>query len=187
MTLRYAVTGVMNNAGFTSANRVFVPTNAFDVDTAILSTSMPGFTEWSGLYRRYRTRASRIKVDFMNLETTSLVIGVLPIAGNPGANHSAAITISEISQPVTKTKPLGPNQGFNVATARHSMTTAAIGGGADMNTADDYSSLVTAGPLLNWYWDVFCYTGGVVLANGVLINVLVDLDIEFFDVASPAV
>lgn len=60
-----------------------------------------------------------------------------------------------------------------------------MGGAADYNIADDYSSAVSAGPILNWYWDVFAYTGGTVLVNGLLIHVNVDVDIEFFDVASP--
>lgn len=164
---------------------MFTPTNAYDIDTALGSTSMPGFSEWSLMYRRYRVRASRVKAEFMNNETASCVVGVMPISANPGANHLASTTISVISQPITRTKACGPATGAGKATVVHKMTTAQMSGAADLNIADDYSSPVGAGPILNWYWDVFAYTGGTVLTNGLLVHINVDVDVEFFDVASP--
>lgn len=176
----------MNNAGFTSANRVFTPSNAFDVDTSLASTTMPGFNEWSGLYRRYRTRASRITVDYMNNETFNFIVGVLPMTTNPGQNALASVITPLIAQPVTATKPLGSVNGLSACRIGMSMTTAKIAGVADKDIADDYSSAVSGAPLLNWYWNVFSYTGGGVQVSGMLIHVNVDIDLEFFDVAQPS-
>jgi len=185
VTLRYSVTGTVNNAGFTTANRVFVPTNAFDVDTSLGSTTMPGFNEWAGLYRRYRTRASSIQVDFVNQETIPLICAICPLSANPTQNHSATVTTQLIAQPICKVKPIGSLNGNSITTIRMHKTTAQMAGAADLNIADDYASAVTGAPLLNWYWDVILYAGGGILANGALVHISVDIELEFFDVGAP--
>jgi len=184
-TLRYSVTGTINNVGNTTCSARYRPTNAFDVDPLVASTAMPGFAEWALLYRRYRTHSSRIKVEFMNAEAFPMVVAIIPTTTDPGSNQSGSTTIALLAQPVCRSAPIGAITGNAIRSITHTMATSVIGGVSDDNTADDYSSSVLAGPLLNWYWDVFTNSGSNILANGILVHVSVDVNIEFFSLNSP--
>jgi hypothetical protein len=65
------------------------------------------------------------------------------------------------------------------------MSTQRMAGVTDANTADDYSAVVSAAPLLNWYWDVMLFSQSI-LVNGVFVHITIDVDIEFFSIAPPA-
>lgn len=183
-SLRYTSIGTINNVGTTAASNRYRPTNAFDVDPLLASTAMPGFAEYALLYTRYRVTSSKIMVDFMNLESFPLIVAILPVQTDPGSNHLASVTTRFLGQPVCHSKPVGAITGLSVAQLGHQTSTAKIAGVSDLNTADDYSSGVGAGPLLNWYWDVMILSNSV-LASGVFVHVTVDVQIEFFSLAQP--
>jgi hypothetical protein len=185
--LRYSTLTQMNNAGFTTTNLRFNPTYAYDINPTIGSTAAPGFNELAGMYRYYRVRASRIKVNFANNEAFNGLVAVLPVNFDPTQNHSVAITTSYLSQPVCRTKPVGPLTGQSRATITHEASTSQFGGAADYDIADDYSASTTGtAPINSWFWDVIFTPGTSTLVSGIFVHVNIDIDIEFFEIGAPA-
>ena len=88
-TLKYNTSGILNNAGVVFANVRLKPTDAYDVDPTLGSTSMPGFTELAAIYRYYRVRACLFKADFSNRESFPLMAYVALVNQDPGQNSSA--------------------------------------------------------------------------------------------------
>jgi len=146
---------------------------------------MPGFAEYALLYRRYRVHSSRINVQFMNSEAFPLIVAIIPVTDDPGSNHAGSVTTRFLSQPVCRSKPLGAITGASTTAITMYMTTQMMAGVTDANTADDYSSAVSAGPLLNWFWDIMLFSQSI-LVNGVFVHVTLDVEIEFFSLAPPA-
>jgi len=173
---------VVNNVGFTYTNVRFTPTNAYDVDPTLGSTSMAGYSEYANLYRFYRVHSSKILVEFVNQESFGLMAFVSPFNVDPGANNSAASNIA-LSNPRTKQLTLGPATGSSIGRITRSMTTSMIGGVNSQSIFDNYSAGVGSGPGNNWYWVVGMFSPSA-LVNGVFASVRIEIDVEFFEYAS---
>jgi hypothetical protein len=114
------------------------------------------------------------------------VVYVCPVNTDPGANYSGTVAQGYLSQPVCKKSVVGSLTGNNRATLGDTQYTSDFGGAANANVQDLYSA-PTAGtsPTNNWYWTI----GAVGTANvttGIDVEVTIDLDIEFFEIQSPA-
>lgn len=181
--LRYAKELNMVNALSGWANVRFIPTYAYDVDPIAGSTAMPGFTELQTIYRAYRVLGSRIKVEFSNLDTLAGTVVVCPVNYDPGANTVSFQTY--LSSFSTKSAPIGFSTGNGQARVSHSFRTSQFGG-ALSNAVDTYSTSLTAAPANNIFWLVGSYLNTNQI-NGVFIHVIIDIDIEFFELLSPAV
>jgi len=187
--LRYAVFSKMNNAGSQVANNRYQPTYAYDVDPALGSTAMPGFSEYAGLYRFYRVQAAKIVVRFCN-EDTTLGAWCYITATNydPGSNHVVGTTTSQLGQPQTKSVLLGSSAGGHpVAVMKAKATTASFAGAWDGNILDNYCAPTSgaSSPANNWFFDVGVYTTAV-MTNGVGTAVTMEVDIEFFEFTNPS-
>jgi hypothetical protein len=188
VNLRFAKTTFMSNVTSTTTNIRFNPSYVYDVDPALASTALPGFTEWAGLYRLYRTRSSRITVDFSSQENFSGTCAVVPINNDPGQNHVASFTARYLAQPISRQKVVGSVGGMSHARISHYATTASFGGSADAEVEDNFSAPTSGGsaPNNSWYWDVIYYTGFSPIVNGVFVNVVLDVEVEFSELANPS-
>jgi hypothetical protein len=153
----------------------FRPSSAFDVDPTIGGTTMPGFTELGTLYSSYRVLSSTIKVNAV-LGTTSPAgtptMVVLPLNLDPGGSPSAATVVSWPGNPFAQYKLL-PTNGSTVTQMSLSMSTEKIFGSKTVYFDDNYQALVSASPVLNWYWAI-----GFVISPSVASNVTIAYSIE---------
>lgn len=78
-------------AGITHIYRL---NGAYDVDTSILSTSTPGFSEWSAFYNRYRVIGVRVRVEGHIREGD--LIGTYRVAMFPVAHPAVGIPTSPL-------------------------------------------------------------------------------------------
>jgi len=184
-TLTFQKTVGLGNVGQVYANIKFIPTYAYDIDPTVGSTSCPFYNELGTIYRFYRVDSSKISVGFSNAETFSNTCCVCPVNSDPGANTTNYQAF--FSNPLAKIKIVGPFNGDGITTITHSASTAMFGGVRNVGQNDFYSG-PTGGaspPTNNWYWfvGVQSLSGQV---NGVACTVRIWIDIEFFELNSPA-
>jgi hypothetical protein len=162
----------------------FRPSSAFDVDPTIGGTTMPGFTELGLLYSSYRVTSSRIIVK--SVLGTSSPAGtptcvVLPLNLDPGGSPSAATVVSWPGNPFSNYKLL-PTTGATVTTQVCSMSTEKIFGSKAVYFDDNYTALVSASPVLNWYWAIgFVISPSVASNVSVAYSIEIESGIEFFE------
>jgi hypothetical protein len=119
-----------------------------------------------------------------NNETFGGVVYVCPVNADPGAN--TANYQEYMSNPLCKKQPIGSVNGNSTAELLLSASPEQFGGSSDLLVDDSYSSLVSAGPV-NQVWMMFGFfniTGAQ--ASGVSLTVDIRLEIDFYEVATPA-
>jgi hypothetical protein len=185
-TLRYSTTGLLNNAAVARANSRYNPVNVYDVDPTLGSTSCPGFTEYGQIYRLYRTRSSTCKVTFSNKEIFPVCCYLCPVNTDPGANNATPQTY--LSNKLCKERTVGPLTGNGLCALRDHQTTCDFAGVLDTQQIDTYCGFTNGGtaPTNAWYWMVGVVTDGTVMSAGVLINVIIEIEVEFFELLSPS-
>jgi len=187
--LRYAKTYQSNNAGVNVTNFRFNPVYAYDVDPILGSTALTGFAEYAALYRFYRVQAATITVAAVCDDNVGLTwFYICPTNYDPGANHSRAIAIGQVQQPRCGHKHFSLFSGGKpMAVLTKRATTADFGGAWDTRTLDNYCAPTSgsSGPANSWYFDVG-FICDQVLANGYSTNVLLEVEIEFFELTNPA-
>lgn len=168
------------------ANIRFTPTFAYDVDPVAGSTAMPGFVELSALYRFYRVDSANINVSFSNKEAFPAECYISAVNSDPGANYNSAGAATYLAQRTSKSRVVGSLTGNSVVVLKDTQTTAGFGGSSNMHMGDLYSASTAGGaPANNWYWTVGII-GDAVLVSGVDARVQIDIDLEFYEVASPS-
>jgi len=180
--LRFSKQITMLNVTSGWTNIRFSPTAAFDVDPVIGSTAMPGFTELAGIYRFYRVRGSSIIADFGNLDALAGIAVVCPVNFDPTSNTT--LFQQYLSSRSARMKPLGLASGNGVAQIKHHLTDRDFGGALSV-AIDTYTASVTAIPTNNIWWLVGAYLSAI-QTNGVFVAVEIDIDVEFFELSSPA-
>jgi hypothetical protein len=185
-SLRYSVSGIINNAGIIYANHRYVPTYVYDVDPTLGNTAVPGLAEYGGIWRLYRVRSASITVSFSNKEIFPVTCYICPVNTDPGAN--TANYANYLSNRLSKQRAVGPLTGNGVCVLKDSQTTSAFAGVPDLQQLDTYCGSTNGGtaPTNNWWYLVGIYTDGTVMSAGVDINAHLDMDVEFFELLSPA-
>lgn len=183
--LKFNESFILNNAGMAYGNKRLQPTYCYDVDPTLGSTAMPGFTELMLLYRYYRMRRFHTKIQFVSREAFPTQGWVCPSNGDPGVNTSSYQNY--ISNRRGKTVVLGQNSG----NSKGIITLPWIGideFGGSMNSLvpDSYASSGVTAPVNNIYIGYGVSTDGTVLAGGVYVSISLDIEIDFFELASPA-
>jgi len=184
--LRFNIVGTINNAGFLYANNRYRPTNAYDVDPSLGSTSMPGFAELAGIYRRYRVNAATVKISFSNNETFSVGIHLCPDNSDPGSNTSGFQKF--LSNPDCQNLVVGPSTGNSVGRLSSTEYVSSFGGSSTREKIDDNYSGDTSGtnpPPNNIYWYVGIVSA-VNLVSGVYFNIDCDVNLDFYELTTPA-
>jgi len=175
----------LNNVGAIFSNTFLEPTYMYNLDGTGAS-SIPFFGEMTTVYRFYRVRSWNLKVHFSNLETFNVLCYLLPINSSPGNNNAA--WQSYLSNPLCKHFQVGPLTGMNTKTITSRASVAMFGGSLDTKTDDLYSGTSLGVAPTN---NVFHIVGinsptGVVFANGVTISMFINIDVEFFELNTPA-
>lgn len=180
-SLRYwkAVTvslGVTNTGGHR-----WQPSAAFDIDPLIGGTTMTGYAEMAAIYRSYRVKTSRIVAEFSNPSTiTPVMCTVVPLNTDPGSSPPTAEVLTAREQPYAKSKT-STLAGGPLVRLVSSMSTRKIYGNPMTDYDDNFASLVTTVPNNNWFWFVSVYALALIPTNPISINVLIEIDVEFYD------
>jgi hypothetical protein len=186
-TLRLHKSVLINNATGMAANVRFEPTYAYDVDPTVGSTAMPGFTELAGIYRLYRVQHATIRVSFSNIETFPVVAYICPVNTDPGANYSTTVAQQYLANLLSRRRSLGPTTGEGVCDLVDRQSTKYFAGANDPKIVDTYCGSTNGGtvPTNNWYWTVGVISSAA-MVSGVYADVYVDINLDFFEVLSPA-
>jgi len=173
----------ITQAANTYASIRFAPTNAYDVDPVVGSTSMPGFNEYAALYRFYRVCSSDIHVEFGNKEAFPVSVGICPTNYDVGPNYSGVTTL--FAQPECRNVMLGPLTGNSSKSVRASQTTAAFAGARDLGVVDTYTAQVIGGPSNNWYWNLLIQSVST-FTSGVDVAITMTVTLDFLERAYPS-
>ena len=160
----------------------FQPSAAFDIDPTVGGTTMAGFNELAALYLSYRVKSSRIKVELANTSPDSIVnLTVVPRNTDPGATPTSGSIIAAREQPYAKNKT-SPPLGGPLVTITSTMSTKKMFGNPMTDFDDNFAALVTTVPVNNWFWWVSVYSLATIPSTDpVLLNVFIEVDIEFYD------
>lgn len=180
--LKYWQSSAINLSVVSSGSLRYQPSAAFDIDPTVGGATMAGFNEMSALYRSYRVKSSRIKVEIANTSPDSIVnCAIVPTNADPGSAPSSATIIAARQQPYANVKtcpPLGGPMTVLVST----MSTKKIFGNPMTDFDDNFASLVTTIPNNNWFWFISVYSLATIPSTDpVLLNVFIDVEIEFYD------
>lgn len=184
--LRFSSQYQLANSTVKYANNRYTPTSCYDVDPFLGSTSMPGFTELGALYRKYRMRRYHIKVTASNMETFPGLLWICPTNVDPGANTSSYANF--LSNPRSKQVMLGPTNGASSKTLQDSVSLEDFAGVTTHQALDDlYSALMTNVPSNNLYHAVgFVCPNNQTASGGIYYDVVIDIEIDFYEVVAPA-
>jgi len=187
--LRFHTFGLIQNATSSSGSVRYEPTYAYDIDPTVGSTAMPGFAEWAGLYRKYRVNGCIAKITFANQEALPVLCYISATNSDPGTNVLPSVAQTFLAQPITRSELAGPLTG-NSATKIMNLPVSVAGfaGSANHDIDDAYASFVTGtAPANNMWLQVGCVkSNNASLSAGVSFDLVIDLDIEFFEVTTPS-
>lgn len=177
--LKYLTFEVLTNVGGTTASLRF-QSEAYDVDPALASTAMAGFTEFANFYQRYRTLALRYKFSVANQENFSVSIlhgfNALSIA-------SGSLGITYAGNPLFTTSILGPLTGMGTRTYTKKASVTKIVGTAQPLFDDLYTGSTTSATLAT-AGTVYCYLGALspvaFTAAGLVVTVEIELSLRFY-------
>jgi hypothetical protein len=178
-TLKYIVSYTVSNVGNPLAS-LRLTSNAFDVDPALGSTAMAGFTEFAGFYARFRTIGMKYRFNCNNNELfpVSVIHGfsnTVIASGSLGMNYG--------ENPLFRTDILGPLTGQGRSKYQRSESIVNIAGTA-IALYDDSFTGSTSSNTLPVAGTCHSYIGfaapSVFTAAGVLVQVQMDLHIRFY-------
>jgi hypothetical protein len=151
------------------------------VDPEVLTTAMPGFSEFAQFYGKYRVLASSISAEATNSSATVPVKFVIcPQNRDPTGSPTGSYIERLLEQPYAHSCTVGL-VGSPVAHLNHSITTAKMNGTRATVYADSQvgSTDGTVTPSNDWYWVVGCYNFG---SGGTFaIHIRIEVEVEFFD------
>jgi hypothetical protein len=183
-TLRYSNGGTLNNAGALFVNVRQAPTNAYDIDPTLGSTTMPGFAELAAIYRNYRVVRFKLSCSFANKETFPVTIWMCPVNFDPGQN--TVNFANYLSNRRCKKSVIGPLTGNSARVLNSGWIGLTDFGGVGVLPINDYYSSNVASSPANNIWIATGVFSGTVLASGVWTYQTLDIEIEFYELQSPA-
>lgn len=188
VTLSFFKFFTLANVGNTATNVRFIPTYAYDVDPTVGSTAMPGFTEWAGMYRFYRVVSADAELHFSNSEAFTMTAYACPANSDPGANYSAATSVTYLANPLGRSTDLGPLTGNGIGKMRlKGIGVRDYGGSWNPMNADNYSGSTGGGaPANNFYITVGTVGTAVGTAAGCSCTIKLYITLDFFEYTSPA-
>jgi len=170
------------NAGFVNSSIQFEPTYAYDIDPTIGSTAMPMFSELQSIYRKYRVNSFTAKATVANSDTTGgtawLCAGNFSIPANTGTFQYY------LSNRVSVKREVGAVAGNAKASLTRRVDQAMYTGIARTMGDDNTSGAGVTTPVNNIYIGLGMLTGANQVA-GLLIEIDINIDIEFYELATP--
>lgn len=177
--LKYIVYDVVTNIGGAQAGIKF-RTEAYDVDPAIASTAMPGFTEFAAFYSRYRALKLGYKFSVSNYEAfpVSILHGY-----TINSIASGSLNPGYAGNPLFGTAILGPATGSGKGVYSQNKSVVQIAGTTQPLYDDLYTGSTTSATLAT-AGTVYCNLGIVsaipLTANGVHVFVEITLRVRFY-------
>lgn len=179
VTMKYIPATNLNNAALTAASRQFQVNGLFDMDPALASTAIAGFVEWMAIYQRYRVRSVKMTADFINLDTSPVVVGLGFDQQFFAAN---AKNVLAYLQNANQTSRLISAIGGNPVRLEIERDLQHLLGDASLLSEDQYAGTSAANPALPLYGSISAMAGGtgVALVNGVICRSLIECKTEFY-------
>jgi len=154
--------------------------SAYDPDPALGTGAIPGFTDFTNFYGNYRVHRMRIESDIVNIESFAVTFKVVPTPTDPGAN-TAVISEFADANPRGFSKILGGSSAQNrVRMATPWYRVIAIEGSIGAQFDPNFAAAVNANPA-NVMYIGMTTAAYLVHVNGVVTNVRVHYDVEFFN------
>lgn len=173
----------INNAGGSNANIRYAPTGIFDIDPHIASAAIPGYSEWANFYNYYRVHAFKYRVDFANLETSSVPMTVycIPVTPTDPGDNVAFATASEYpGNPFFKYKWITSKGGMDRATLTGYVNCKKFVGSKSYDYDDNYSALVSGVPISNIWLVVGATSANTTFTLGLAYQARITCYIEFY-------
>jgi hypothetical protein len=183
--LRWSIGQQINNVGAIFANIVLEPTWIYNM-VGSGALSIPFFAALSAIYRYYRVRAWTLTASFANSETFNVVSYLLPTNSAPGSNSAA--WAAYLSDPLCKMALMGPLTGLNSRKLTQHTSVQTFSGSLDTGTDDLYSGTTSGtAPTNNTFHIVGIQSpSAVVFVNGVTVQLHIEVELDFFELATPA-
>jgi len=150
-----------------------------------VSVSVPGYTPLAGIYRKYRVRSGRLTYKYANGETFPTEMFATPVNFLP---NLATDPTKYLSMQNSRRKIVSAKGGIDHGTVTTRASIAAFGGAANTTVDDDYVGTTdnSAPPVNNLYFIYGFLTNGVATAAGSMNVITVSIEIDFFELQSPA-
>jgi len=161
LTLKYADRYTFNEMGVNFGRWEWRGSALFDPDVTGTGHQPKGFDQMAALYRKYLVLGSQITVMFGNKEDTpdteaAPAKGVLAVK-----NINTSLTMNElIEQPISTWGIQGTANAPPVKLSLPYVSNWKFSGYKGVNRDTDFSALVTANPVSNFYYEFFCERGG---------------------------
>lgn len=178
--LKYVVPNILLTTGANAICRIF-QNDAYDVDTALGSTAMAGFTEYAAIFSRFRTLEMSWDFSFSNQEA----IGICAIAGaSPTLLTTTTLGLNYAENPHFKMAEMGAVGGQNRARLTGKASIQSITG-TKQALYDDLFTGSTTSSTLATTGHVYVYGGVVspaatVLAAGAHFSGSITLLVHFY-------
>jgi hypothetical protein len=161
-------------------HRVFRGNGLFDPDASGIGHQPFGFDQWcsaTSFYTRYRVLASTIRIKFINEIAIGAFVAVYPsqASGAPATWGNAA----EVPRSVTGY--VGPASGYPITQITNTCSTRQMFGYKDITQEDLLSSLYSADPPLQWFWNTYLWVADETTHAVYAFSVEVHYDVEFYD------
>lgn len=148
-----------NNAGSTYTSFRLRMNSAFDPDPALGSGSLPGFTEWSAIYRNYRVLKYEIECEASNNETFPITAIICPSQADLGLNYT--LTASLAANPGAVSKQISPKGGIDKALLRAEVDLGKYYGNEYQWMGNDsFAAAINANPSTLFYMNIGCVAAG---------------------------
>lgn len=184
--LTWSGTGAMVEAAAgVGVEKLYRLNGVYDVDTAVGSTTTPGFTEWATFFTSYRVWRSSIHVEATcsgGSAGTLATVVLYPNATNTFTSSVAGWSVAPYA--VRKTiRADTTSGGANIArlTAHYDMPSVFRVTRTQFLSDFDFTALTTTTPAKQAYAAIAAYGVGSATAVACVFQILVEMDIEFFN------
>lgn len=179
VNLTYLYQGQLNNVGLFIASKQLRANGVYDVDPAVASTAVVGFTEWMTLYQRFRVYRVKSYGEVINREGFPLLMNTGFASQFESAN---SIGVDKFQNRLSKTRVLPQAGSGGAVRFNHSASMQEISGDVSVYTSDNWAGTSGANPAaMNYaHASVASQTGnGLVL--GAFLRWNLEFQVEFFE------
>ncbi len=163
---------LMNNA--TTGTLLLAGNSAFHVDQTNSTGTPLGVTQWSGLYNRYRIRASRIATALQST-TTAMRLSVTPNTSSTlPSSVDNAMQNQYTEYRIIPTSLVAPNTDSSMETSK----IYGLEGGIEQQT--NFSAAFGADPASLWYWRIRAQSYDGITLNTAYFVIHVAFDVELY-------
>lgn len=126
----------------------------FDPNSTGVGHQPRGFDQLKLLYARYRVNGCKIQVSFMASTSASAAFGLCGIM--PTNNGTTGISIADYTEnPRCQWKPITSTNNAALRFKQYRSTRQVMGLVKGQKNNEDYSALIDANPVKDWFWEIF--------------------------------